>query len=291
MSGKKVRDPKTGWHGSIDAKAGRHARFFVEDLVVDYTRNYARACLYRYKGQPCCFSAKEEHVRELQASLLSEGQVQPILVYADGLGRPVVHAGFRRVFAFSLLADAGKAEQIPGSDGGRITALKIAAPKSPEEHLAAAQSNLHENMRRPPSAVDIAFTLRRFALDLDEHGEFGLGRLEAGRRIAAVTGQPLSVTQVGKYLQLLALSPAVLGQVHRGETTMSAALAEASKKGEGRARGPQAGIRRAEMRRLADHLPPQLREYTMYICGASDEEPEVVRRAREKLAASTQVAE
>lgn len=279
-----TKDPKTGWSPKVDVKAGRHARFFVEDLVVDYTQNYARACLYKYKGNPCCFSAKEPHVVELMESLLANGQQQPVKVFADGRGRPNVAAGFRRVFAFSLLVDQGRAGEIPDSDGGRIMAIKGPAPKSPEDYLALADANLAENNRRAPSAIDVAHALRRFALGMDDHGEFGLGKEEAGRRIAAITGRSLSTPAVAKYLQLLALPLGVQGQVHRGELTMSTALAQASQNGQGKAHGPRPGIRRSEMRQLADHLPPTFREYTRYLCGLEEDEPEVVRRAREKMA-------
>lgn len=279
------KDPKTGWSPKVDAKSGRHARFFVKDLVVDYTQNYARACLYTYKGKPCCFHADEPHVVELMQSLLRSGQQQPIKVYADGRGRPTVAAGFRRVFAFSVLADLKQVDQIPDSDGGRIMAIKGPAPKSPEDYLALADANLAENDRRAPSPVDVAHALRRFALGLDEYGEFALGKEEAGRRIAAITGHSLSVPQVSKYLQLLALPPSILGQVHRGELAMSTALRAASESGQGKARGPRPGLRKSEIVSLSDHLPPTFREYTRYLLGLEADEPEVVRRAREKMAA------
>jgi hypothetical protein len=278
----KASEKKTGWSDRIDVKAGRHARFFIKDVICDYTLNYARSSLYTYKDKPCCFSPDDPDIKDLKASILSQGQLEPIRVWSDNLGRPHVHSGYRRFFAFCLLADDGLLDQIPNADG-RITAIKVSTPKKPEDHLASAEDNLHENMKKPPTPVDIAFTLRRFALSMAEGGEFGLGKKEAGLRIAKVVGHPMSETYVGKHLLLLSLRPAVLAQVHRGDLPMARALREASKNGEGRSRGPQNRIKLPELRALADHMPKGYRELAMFIVGASEDEPEVIGQARSKL--------
>lgn len=288
MTAKSI-DPKTGFSTKMDVKHARMERLWPKDVIVDYAENTSRACLYTYDGKPCCFREDEPKVQERIESLLSVGQITPIKFYLDNRGRPNALNGHLRLFCFVLLTKDGRAEQIPNSHGGRILAIKGKRPESPEDYLELANDNVHDNMSARPTDVDIAFSLRRFVLPhTDPGGRFGLGMAEAGKRVAPLVGHALSARSVSRYMQLLSLPPKILGEIHRGDVSMTKALRDASENGTGTAKGPRPAKKKREIEALAQHLPPSYRDFCRYLLGEINDKdaPEVVQKALAKLKAN-----
>lgn len=272
-------------YGDLDVTRKEMVAPWPGDIVVDWTRNTSRGCLpgRTFKGAPCCFVEADvedlvlpvaalalikagkvatddigafikEHAGPI--SLLRVGQQAPLTVYVDAKRRPVIVAGYRRLFAFLILAEYGLLDFVPivhGKSGqGKIEVIQIEQPKDPEGWLRLASANLAENGKRACSPFDIATACRRFALPPEEHGEYGMGYAKAGEMVAGLTrkGEPLSARMVQRYIQFLAQPPDVVGKVHRGEMTLDSALKKASEEGHGRATGARPGIAHTKLRAI-----------------------------------------
>jgi hypothetical protein len=281
---KKPRLAKTAYADGIDVTRKEMIALLPSEIQVVWTRNTSRACLYTYRGAPCCFdlrdvedlvlpaaalaAIKKGEVADLPAfinehagpiSLLRLGQESPVSVYFDGKKRPVLAAGNRRLFAFLVLEEHGLLDLVPVAHGrsgkGKIEAITIEQPKDPEGWMRLATMNVAENGKKPATPVDIAWACRRFALASDdkEHGpgEYGLGYERAGQMVAPLVGHALSARAVQRYIQILSLPPDVVGQVHRGEISHAAAIRKASEEGHGRARGANPGVPHSKLRRIS----------------------------------------
>lgn len=279
MTEKKPRLAKTAYAEDETVTRKEMTGRDPSEIVVDWTRNTSRACLYTYRGKPACFrvedvedlvlpaaalaSIKRGEVSDLPAfinehagpiSFLRVGQQAPVVVYHDAHKRAVLVAGNRRLFAFLVMQDHGLLDLVPVIHGragkGQIEVLAVEQPKDPEGWMRIAAANLAENGRKPCTPVDIAWACRRFALSAEEHGEHGLGHERAGQMVAPLVGHALSGRMVQRYIQLLSLPPDMLGKVHRGELSANAAIRKASEEGHGRARGSNPGIAHTKLRAI-----------------------------------------
>ena len=329
----------------------------VHEVLVDYTQNTTRSCIYRTPDgtAPCCFALSD--ALDIMLTLPTRGQEQPIVVNLNGRGEPIVSKGYRRRYVYDLLemaasgesldkiggmpvfddgqldalldmsdselsaalaipkggkkADRLKAQRvsdtkyvavllhrfardpkglasIPGSRGGRIWCAKKKQPDSPEARYDDAVANLAENSKLRPSPLDIAYACRRFAADASDNGEFGKGNAEAGRLVGMmITGQVIGERSVAQYRQLLTLTMAEQGQVHRYEMSMAAALRLANREARGRAGRKRPGVKHTAIRSGIDSgtlwealqsqgtfAPSDVRDVLAFVSGHSTDSPD-----------------
>ena len=240
---------------SIEAsKCHNTVKILPSKIRTDHRNNHSRSALYTVLdkvpelselpefGDAFCFTLAQ--VEKRLTSLKIEGQIHPVRGYKTSTGFCVLKEGYLRHAAFCLAEVRGELDQIPNArvDGvkGKKYGIRIElvpAPTKSEDHVAAIWSNTAENdeqLARTP--LDTAWLIKRaFVMQ------------ETQKSIAAKL--KMSERSVDRYHSLLALSPTVQLDIHEGRTTMSVALAKASKDGEGTGRGARPGVPHKLLRR------------------------------------------
>lgn len=231
---------------------GELRRIRPSDIRADHQRNTSRWAAYdppeelrNYFGDAkICFT--EGQIEGRLASLLAEGQIDPVDVSISNTGHPDLVKGFLRHCAFLLAEVRGVLDAIPGAKGTTVTGIRaqvVAAPKTQADHAAIARRNLAENRERQEmTPVDLARYIKGRLNSYDDDGV-----PVSMQQVCAELG--LKKRSVERYLQLFTLRPDTLLAVHEGRLAMTAALKDASKHGEGTARGSNGGIGRKTMRR------------------------------------------
>lgn len=232
----------------IEADHSTNMRWLAHDTMPE---------LVPYLGPKCCFSA--EQIEGRLRSLKTDGQIEPVEVFASATGQATLKIGFLRHAGFLLAEVRGELDSIPGARG-KIVAIETKQPKSAEDWAALADRNLAENRERAAlSDTDLAFYVERrlpqYVRELRKADE-ALTEKAATKlaidKIAEKLG--MSTRNVQRYRQLAQSKPTTLLAVHTGALTMTAALRTASEKGEGPAKGPLAGVRHSSIRRALAHV-------------------------------------
>jgi hypothetical protein len=269
MAGKKTpakriddRAHHTPYADDLDMGRGEMPKFRPSDVIVNWHQNTSRAPFYKWKGVECCFC--EDDVADLtdpddETSILRAGLKQPIIVYLNAHKRPVLIAGYRRLFALLVLEERGLLEEVPilrGKGSGYIECVVEPQPKDDDGWKRVALSNLAENKRKPATPLDIAWAIRRIAFSATEMkgGELGLGLAAAGEMVKGLTpdGKPLAERTCKRYLQLLKMPKGTQGAVHRGEMSLLDAVSEASRMGHGDSKGPRVQVKHTVLRRIPE---------------------------------------
>lgn len=224
----------------------------------DHRDNSSRAAIYQVAdtipeiahffadNAPFCFTLAEVEARLKSFKQTSpRGQITEAHTYMTNTGHPVLSKGYLRHAAMLLAEVRGELDQIEGARTG-LRVMRVPMPQSPEAFTADALANYEENEeRKKMSSVDLAWFYRRL---IDAH------KMSA-KTVAARCNTSLST--VNKHLQLFKLKPRIVLDIHEGRVKMSAALADASEKGEGGATGPRKGVKHTAIKRAYEALRTQ----------------------------------
>lgn len=255
---------RAGFSDDLGAKRS-HKTFTIlpSKIMSNHERNYARAPVYSLaaelpelvdhpalESKQLCFTRAEVLARV--ESLRANNQRLPIKVWRTNTHAAYVAEGFLRHIAALYMEVTGELAQHPGlRDGLRCEAEE--QPKTPEGQVQAAWSNHAENAdRKSTTPIDDAWLCKRLIA-------MQVPRAEIAARLGQNRGkETVSERTIDRLLQLLTLSIDTQLAVHEGRKTVAEALGEASKRGEGTARGQNPGIqRRAMRRRKPDNRPDQ----------------------------------
>lgn len=269
MSAAKRKGTSIGRAGfATDVGAKRSYKAFTilpSKIKANHDNNYARAAIYSLaeqlpeladhpalESERVCFTRDE--VLERVASFQANSQRTAIKVWRTNTHVAYVAEGYLRHLAALFMEVTGELAKVSDMrDGLRCEAEE--QPKSPEDQVAAAWSNHAENAdRKATSPIDDAWLCKRLTAMQVPRDEIAkrLGTRKRGDK----RKQGVSKRTVDRLLSLLALPIDVQLAVHEGRVTVSAALKDASKKGQGTARGSNGGVSRRAIRRRSPNNRP-----------------------------------
>jgi len=214
-----------------------------------YADNHNRAAMYSlaaelpelaghlaFADDRFCFTRAE--VLDRAANFENIGQSEPVTVYRSNTHLADLAAGFLRHAAGVYLEVTGRLAACPGMQGK----LECRAKERPTDMYVVAAENTAENIAKPLTPIDRAWTARRFQM---------LGKTP--EEIGALFYPTVSGVTVNRYLALLGLTPQEQLDVHEGRVSYMAALAKQSERGRGTAKGPRAGVPHSALRFALAH--------------------------------------
>lgn len=253
---------RAGFADEVDAsKVHRTFKVMPSHVIARHSNNHDRAPMYSraielpelaehpaFDGEDVfCFSRAEVLARA--ESFLRNGQEMAVRFDRTATGLCMLSAGYLRHAAALYLEVTGRlAECKPNGAGDKLAdglvGLAADAPKTLEAQVAAVWHSAAENERKPTTAIDLAWKIRRLT-------QLQVPMPEICERLG------ISSSTATKHLRLLTLPVATQLAVHEGKISYANALADASKRGEGSTTGPRAGLRRSALHRALTSTPAE----------------------------------